>query len=64
MYGRIGCVDINKYRGAMYVAPRYLFYACGTRLADEQQFAVLGQRPHLVVNHQFELVDVVAYLVE
>ena len=34
------------------------------RLSDEQQFAVLGKRPHLVVNHQLELIDVISNLVE
>src|SRR5574344_961063 len=33
-------------------------------LMDEEQLAIFWQRPHLVVNHQFQFINVVANLVE
>ena len=36
----------------------------GLGLSDEQQFAVLGQRPEAVIDDEFKLVNLIANLVE
>lgn len=46
-----------------------VFFLCNLAMAlrclpDKEQFAVLWQRPHLVIYHQLKFVDVVAYFVE
>lgn len=35
-----------------------------TKLSDKQQFPVLGQWPHFIVDHEFKFVDVIAYGIE
>ena len=45
----------------MLLAPHYGYALV---LSYEQQFAILGQGPHFVVDHELEFVNVVTYLVE
>ena len=33
-------------------------------LSDEKQLSVFGQGPHLVVNHEFEFIDMITYGIE
>ena len=53
-----------KQAGLPHIGAALSIYYATKLSANEKEFAILGQRPQPVVDSQFELVDVVTYLIE